>query len=282
MTAASYVDAVARHAPGEKDLGVLATLLGNARQAAERYTCTAERSEVRSRLLATVVAELHAADAGSDIQLVWARTLTTLGRTTDAEHRLLSDLLDGTAGVQGLSIDSELRWRLLEALAATGRIGAERLDAELAADRTAPGRVGHRLASAALPAKTTKATAWESALNDSSLTNELLSATIEGFQCGPVELRTGYEPKYFAALRGVWERMSIELASRIVRGLYPLDQDLEQGQEPAGHPALGRSSTWLEANSDAPSALRRIVIEQQDALLRGLRAQQRAWQREQG
>jgi len=59
----------------------------------------------------------------------------------------------------------------------------------------------------------------------------------------------------------------------VVAGLYPSAQDLAPHTVPADHPVLVLSQEWLESNPDAPAALRRIIIESQDQLLRALRAQ---------
>jgi aminopeptidase N len=81
---------------------------------------------------------------------------------------------------------------------------------------------------------------------------------------------------YFECLRGVWDNRSIEIANRIVRGLYPLAQDLPAGTSPEQHPVVLRTDAWLEANADAPGALRRIVVEQRNHLVRALTAQLRS------
>ncbi|MBA4103334.1 MAG: hypothetical protein C0488_14080, partial [Arthrobacter sp.] len=65
----------------------------------------------------------------------------------------------------------------------------------------------------------------------------------------------------------------IEIASRIVRGLHPLAQDLAEGTDPAAHPTIRRTDEWLAANADAPRALQRIIVEQRSHLLRALTAQ---------
>jgi aminopeptidase N len=68
---------------------------------------------------------------------------------------------------------------------------------------------------------------------------------------------------------------SIEIASRIVRGLYPLAQDLADGAGPC-RAASGDEAVpthWLASNADAPRALRRIIVEQRSHLLRALTAQ---------
>ncbi|WP_104043938.1 aminopeptidase N [Arthrobacter sp. ZGTC412] len=271
--AARYVDAVANFAPAETGIGVLLNILDNARTAVERYTSAADRKAVRASFLATAAAELDGAQPGSDQQLAWARTLAALSRHDDAMLHLLSGLLDGTSPVTGLAVDAELRWQLWHALAANGQATVAELDAELARDTTASGRAGHATALAARPDPEVKAAAWKAAVHGNDLSNQLLTATISGFISAPQELLEPYVEPYFDCLRAVWDGRSIEIASRIVRGLYPLARDLAEGAEPADHPVILRTDEWLAGNAEAPRALRRIVIEQRSHLLRALTAQ---------
>ncbi len=273
LPAAQYIAAVERFAPAEPDTGVLASLLENARMAVERYCPAEERDDVREGLLRTVVDHLESAKAGSDRQLVWARAFATLGRRTGSRHQLAAGLLSGAAVTPGLAMDPDLRWALWQALAATGHASVAELDAELERDRTASARAGHLTAIAARPLAEVKDRAWQQAVHGTSLSNQLLSASIEGFREGPADLLEPYTEPYFDGIAGVWAHRSIEIAGRIVRGLFPGHQDLIPGLRPEDHPVVLRTDRWLETNRDAPAALRRIVIEQRDHLLRSLRAQ---------
>ncbi|MCC3298820.1 aminopeptidase N [Arthrobacter caoxuetaonis] len=273
LSARDYVRLVIRTAPSEPGAGVLQVLLDNARYAVERYAPAEIRDEVREQLFEAVSGQLAEAPAGTDRQLIFARTAAALGRHSTSHNELLRGLLSGSVTYPGLGVDSDLRWRLWQALSATGSAGPEELKAELAADNTAAGRVGYTVAAAAIPDPLIKAEAWQRAVHTVELSNELLSATIEGITLGGHELLDGYVSDYFASLESVWSSRSIELASRVVAGLYPGAQDLPLHTVPADHPVLALSQEWLELNPAAPAALRRIVIEQQDQLLRSLRAQ---------
>ncbi|WP_026533980.1 aminopeptidase N [Arthrobacter sp. H14] len=273
LPAQQYLAAVERHAPGETDIGVLQNLLLNARGAIERYTAPAIRDDVREHHLWVLVEQLQAAGSGSDQQLAWARAAATLSRNTTTYADYFSDLLSGTAAVEGLTLDAELRWKFLQALAANGRVSEEQLKEELAADNTASGRAGYTSAMAARPDAAVKAAAWQSSVYGNELSNELLSATIDGFNEGPHALLDPYAGKYFEVLDHVWDDKSIELASRVVRGLFPASQEITAGEEPADHPVIRTADKWLETHSGSPTALRRIVIEQRDHLLRALTAQ---------
>ena len=128
--------------------------------------------------------------------------------------------------IDGLAVDAELRWNLWHALAANGQASQEQLDQELARDNTAAGKSGHATALAARPEASVKAAAWEAAVHGTGLSNQLLSATIAGFNTGAASLLAGFIDPYFECLEHVWADRSIEIASRIVRGFYPAAQDL--------------------------------------------------------
>ncbi|MBX7443701.1 aminopeptidase N [Arthrobacter sp. MAHUQ-56] len=268
-----YVDAVAAFAPAETGIGVLLNVLDNAVTAVERYTAVGSRTAVRASFLATAAEELDRARPGSDQQLAWARTLGTLSRHDATLLPRLRGLLDGTDAVEGLAVDAELRWHFWHALAANGQASAAELHAELKRDTTASGRAGHATALASRPDPAVKAAAWNAAVEGNELSNQLLTATINGFATAPAELLEPYVEPYFDCLRKTWDTRSIEIAGRIVRGLYPAAQDLAEGTEPAEHRVIRRTDRWLEENQDAPHALRRIVVEQRSHLLRALCAQ---------
>lgn len=274
--AARYVDAVKAFGPSETGIGVLLNILDNARAAVEHYTPAAVRNAVRRDFLAAVDSQLGLAAPGSDHQLAWARTLAAVSRHEASLLPRLMGLLDGTVKVDGLTVDADLRWSLWHALAANGQAGADELDAELERDTTASGRAGHATALAARPDPDVKAAAWKASVEGTELSNQLLSATIAGFTTAPPALLEPYLEPYFECLRGVWDNRSIEIASRIVRSLYPLAQDLPEGTRPEQHPVVLRTDAWLNGNGDAPPALRRIVIEQRSHLLRALTAQRRS------
>ncbi|MBT2531284.1 aminopeptidase N [Arthrobacter sp. ISL-48] len=272
--ASRYVDAVNAFGPSETGIGVLLNILDNASTAVERYTAASERKGVRASFLAAAETQLIRAAPGSDHQLAWARTLASVSRHEATLLPRLRGLLDGTAAAEGLAVDADLRWNIWHALAANGQAGTAELDAELARDNTASGRVGHATALAARPDPNVKAAAWHAAVHGEELSNELLSATIAGFLTAPGELLQPYVEPYFTCLRSVWDGRSIEIASRIVRGMFPLAQDLPaDGTLPVQQPVILRTDAWLAKNADAPRALRRIIVEQRSHLLRALTAQ---------
>ena len=273
ISARDYIRLIVHAAPTETGAGVLQVLLDNSRFAVERYTPAEDRGDLREVLYSLVVDQLQQADPGSDRQLIWARNAAALGRRSTSHVDLLRGLLQGTATIPGLTVDSDLRWSLWQALAATGNATRSELEAELAKDSTASGRVGFTTAAAAFPDPAVKAAAWQDAVHSDELSNQLLSATIEGLTIGSTDLLSVFQADYFASLTLVWSSRSIGQASRVVTGLFPGAQDLPEHMVAADHPVLVASMDWLEANPQAPAALRRIILEQQDQLLRSLRVQ---------
>jgi aminopeptidase N len=272
--ASLYIDAVQRFGPAESGIGVLLNVLGNAATASERYVPRAQRDAVRQEFLSVAAAELHRAEPGSDRQLAWARTFASVSRHDPGYLDVVRGILAGSTVIEGLAVDAELRWNLWHALAANGQASREQLDGELARDNTAAGRSGHATALAARPEPAVKEEAWNEAVHGTSLSNQLLSATIAGFNTGPASLLADFIDRYFESLEQVWASRSIEIASRIVRGLYPAGQDLDgQDATPETNAVIVRTDSWLAGHPEAPRALRRIIIEQRSLLHRALTAQ---------
>ncbi|GGN95686.1 aminopeptidase N [Nocardia rhizosphaerihabitans] len=256
-----YLTMARDFAPAETNMALLTAVLSNASFAVNHYLPAAERDRWRGEWLESCWATLHSSEPGSGAQLAWARATATAA-TFDGRHAadIRSILLGDTPAPQGLPLDPDLRWALWTALAATDAATAADLNAELAQDDTASGRTAHRRALAARPDAEVKAAAWASALGDTTLTNDHLDAVITGFRAGGRrDLIARYDDEYFAVLRTVWEQRSIEIARRIVDGLFPAGDSLEP------------VDAWLADHADAPGALRRLVIEQRDHLARDLR-----------
>ncbi|MCX5042179.1 aminopeptidase N [Aldersonia sp. NBC_00410] len=260
LAADRYLAVVRNHAPAEMNSALQQSAPANAAYAVQNYVPDAGRRAARLEWLDASWAALFEAAPRSGAQLTWARAAATAAVYDDSRATEVRAILDGSVVVDGLQLDPDLRWLLWTALAATGHASAADLDAELDADATATGRTAWIRAMAARPEAEVKAQAWTSAFEDRSLTNDHLDATIAGFRTGGRrDLVARFDTQYFAALRGVWEQRSIEIARRIVLGLFPASDGLDA------------VDTWLEANAEAPAALRRLVIEQRDHLARDLR-----------
>ncbi|MFI1734452.1 aminopeptidase N [Streptomyces acidicola] len=264
LPAREFIDLVLKFAGRESDIGVLQMLHAWAESALTHYAAP-EWREQGSRLLTQGAAvELYAAEHGSEHQLAWARFFARV--TDEPGFELLTGLLDGTATVDGLQVDQELRWALLDTLATHGVVGEKELAAELVRDDTASGKRHQVRCLAARPSAAVKAQAWASVVESDTLSNALVEATIAGFgRPSQRELTAPYAEKYFAAIERVWAQRSIQIGMHVVSGLFPSLQD-----SPA---TLDATDAWLSAHEDAPPALRRLVLEARDDLARSLRGQ---------
>jgi aminopeptidase N len=267
VPARDYLDLVLRFAGQESNIGVLQSLHQQSQTALDLYVAPQQRAECSARLAEGALAELRAAAPGSDHQLAWARFLAQTA-TSEADLRLVSGLLAGSARIDGLTVDQELRWCLLHALSAAGAVGQPELSAELGRDDTASGKRQLTHCQASLPTAEAKAETWQLVVESDELPNALVEARISGFQqAGQRELIAPYAEPYFEVLEKVWAERSIEISMRIVSGLFPRLVTTQQ--------TLDRTDAWLTEHDDAAPALRRLVLECRDDLARALRAQAR-------
>jgi aminopeptidase N len=259
-----YLELVLSGITKESDIGVVQSLHRQVKLALELYADPEWRETGLIRWSEAALEQLRAARPGSDHQLAWARAFAAAART-GAQLDLLEELLSGEETIEGLSVDTELRWAFVQRLAATGRAEEQRIQAEQERDATSAGQRHAGMARAARPTAEAKAEAWASVVEQDTLPNALQEAVIGGFvQTDQRELLAPYTAKYFAAVKDIWEQRSHEMAQQIATGLYPA---LHVSQS-----TLDATDAWLESAEPSP-ALRRVVTESRAGVERALRAQ---------
>ncbi|MFF0543329.1 aminopeptidase N [Nocardia thailandica] len=271
MKARDFVALVQRGIGAESEIGVVQRLLMQAHTAIGSYADPAWAEQTGWGEFADRLLELaRAAEAGSDHQLAFVNALTT-AKLAPRHTEVLSTLLDADpeqAGLPGLAVDTDLRWRLLTALAAAGVVdagGVESpvIDAELAADPTAAGKRQAAAARTARPDAEVKERAWATVMHDDAVPNITARAIVGGFApAGQGEVLAPYVSKYFAEVADVWERRSSEVAQTVVVGLYP-HWDISEA-------AVAQADAFLAG--DIPPALYRLVSEGKAGIERSLRA----------
>ncbi|MET9785496.1 aminopeptidase N [Streptomyces canus] len=266
LPAREFIDIVLRFAGRESDIGVLQMLHAWAESAVVHYAAPEWRERGAGLLAEGAERELLAAGPGSEQQLAWARFFARTAESP-AGLDLLQGLLDGTATIDGLDVDQELRWAFLQPLTVWGLADEKALAAELARDDTASGKRHQVRCLAARPSEAVKAQAWAQVVESDALSNALAEATISGFnQPSQRNLLEPYTEKYFAVIERVWQDRSIQIAMNTVSGLFPSLQDPRT--------TLDAADAWLAAHEDAAPALRRLVLEGRDDLARALRGQE--------
>ncbi|MGW6690071.1 aminopeptidase N [Streptomyces sp. NPDC054961] len=265
MPARDFVSLVLAHAGRETDVGVLQMLHSQALSAVTHYAAPGWREQGGRVLAACALQELRFAEPGSEHQLTWARFFAA-SAATEGDFQLLLGLLDGSARIDGLEVDQELRWDFLLPLAAHGAVDEDVLAAELARDDTASGKRHQVRCLAARPSAAVKDQAWAAVVESDTLSNALVEATIAGMQQPSQRgLLAGFTEPYFAAIERLWADRSIQIGMDVVKGLYPSLQD--------DSATLDATDAWLAAHESAPPALRRLVLESRDDLARALRGQ---------
>ncbi|MEU5421027.1 aminopeptidase N [Streptomyces sp. NPDC020799] len=259
-----YLSLVLSGITKESDIGVVQSLQRQTKLALDLYAAPDWREKGLATWTDAALEQLRAAEPGSDHQLSWARTFAATARTPE-QLDLLRALLDGTETIDGLAVDTDLRWTLLERLAATGRADEPEIAAELERDRTSAGERHAAAARAARPTAEAKAQTWAQVVESDKLPNAVQEAVIGGFvQTDQRELLAPYSERYFAVVKGIWESRSHEIAQQIVVGLYPA---LLVSRE-----TLDATDAWL-ASAEPNAALRRLVTESRAGVERALKAQ---------
>ena len=274
LRARDFVSLVSGGIQAETEVGVAQRLLLQAQTALGSYADPEWAQSEGWPAFADRLLELaRAAAAGSDHQLAFVNALCTSVLST-RHVVVLADLLDhdpAELGLAGLSIDTDLRWRIVTALAAAGEIDADGpatpfIDAEVQRDPTAAGKRFGAQASAARPQAAVKESAWKTVTEDDALANITARSIIAGFvKPGQAELLKPFGARYFAAIRGIWERRSSEVAQTVVVGLYPSWDISDDG--------IAAADAFL-ADPELPAALRRLVLEGRAGIERSLRARQ--------
>ncbi|HKS98155.1 MAG TPA: aminopeptidase N [Rugosimonospora sp.] len=263
LPAREYLALICNSLPAEHDISLVTASLSQAQGALTYYADPAWAPSGWTRLAATALAATNNAEPGSSLQLAWARGYATATRSTE-ELAVLRGWLDGSGVPDGLAIDTELRWRLLQSLAANGAAGEPEIQAELEQDRTASGERQAAVANALIATPGSKAETWRRLTGPESLPNWLQRSLLLGFQhAARRELTASYVPAYFEVLDEVWRTRDSEPAQEFVELAYPALQVNEE--------TVAATDAWL-AGPDHAAPLRRLVNEGRDGVLRALRA----------
>ncbi|SNR23518.1 aminopeptidase N [Actinomadura mexicana] len=262
MATRDYVRLVVKGIRGVTDISVTQTLLRQARTAVQQYADPMWREEGLA-LMADTLSELaREAEPGSDLQLAY--TLAFSASAVTGEHlAFVQGLLDGSQVLDGLTVDTDLRWALLRRLVTTGKAGEAEIDAEHERDRTAAGERHAAACKAAIPTPEAKAAAWERIVAG-DLPNAVYRATLGGFvEPDQAALLVPYLDRYFAEVGRVWKEWTSDMSQTFAEVAYPF-LVIEQS-------TVDRTDAYI-AENDPPAALRRLLSEGRDGVSRALRA----------
>ncbi|MFC0530860.1 aminopeptidase N [Phytohabitans kaempferiae] len=266
LAARDYVALVVAGLPAERDINLVTATLRQAQSTLSFYADPAWAPTGWASLASAARNAVAAAEPGSGFQLAWARAYASASRDA-ADLAVLHGWLDGAGVPEGLTIDTELRWSLVQSLSAKGVVGADDIEAELGRDRTASGEREAAFARALLPTAESKAELWRRLTGTEALPNWEHRALLQGFQHPTqAELTASYVGPYFGTVRQVWDRRDSEPAQEFVILAYPAYQVSEA--------TVAATDEWL-AQEGHPAPLRRLVAEGKDGVVRALKARSR-------
>jgi aminopeptidase N len=179
----------------------------------------------------------------------------------------MAGLLDGSQRLDGLTVDTDLRWELLTGLARQGSADDGTVEAELDRDNTISGQESAAAARAAMPTAEAKAHAWSEAVERDDVPNETMRSIAISFgQPGQDDVLRPYLAKYLAAAEHIWDERGVHYASTVLGYMFPTVLATSE--------TLSEVDTWLE-NTTANPAARRLVSEGRADVARALAAQAR-------
>ncbi|HWJ82117.1 MAG TPA: aminopeptidase N [Nocardioides sp.] len=268
MSATDYVDLVLANFAAETDAWGISMLPAFAFQAVAQYAAPEHRDALRTRWERGVRELLGQAEPGSEQQLSLLRAYATAAHTEEAVADLEA-LLAGSLSFDGLTVDQDLRWRLVDNLARLGVADDARIAAELERDNTINGQEKAAGARAARPAAEAKAEGWRLAMLDGATPNETALAVVMSFsRDGQAEVLAPYVDRYLEAVPGIWDRIGAHRAQKALEFIFP--------RVLATQETVDKLDAWLATGTDGvnPGAVR-YVREARADVARALRAQQK-------
>ncbi len=262
MSATTYVDLVLAGIGAETDAFGIATIPRQAANAVALYSHPDHRDALRTRWEHGTRTLMESAEPGSDAQLTFTRAFASAAHSAGALDEVTA-LLDGSRTIEGLRVDTDLRWSLLTALVAHDRAGEEQVASELAGDRTISGQERAAAARAARPTAEAKAAAW-SAVLDPTTPNETQRSVVTSFvRAGQEDLLAPYARAYLDAAPGLTEAIGTQKAQVALRFGFPIVL--------ASPELVETIDAWLSSTA-ANAGAQRFVREHRAEVLRALAA----------
>jgi aminopeptidase N len=250
LSATDFVTLVLGNIASETDAFGSSRIPGYAAQAVNNFSAPANRAALKTTWEQGLRRLLREAEPGSDHQLTFVRSLSGVAHGDEALDDL-EGLLEGSLVIDGLSVDTDLRWSLLTGLARAGRADDERIAAELRRDGTISGQEHAAAARACRPSAEAKAEAWEIAVVRDDVPNETQRSVVLSFmQHGQEEILQPYVEEYLRVADTLWEEKGTQRASTALEFMFP--------RPLASRELLDRVNTWLEESPANPAAKRYV------------------------
>ncbi|HIY66027.1 MAG TPA: aminopeptidase N [Candidatus Agrococcus pullicola] len=265
IAASDYIDLVIKHIHAETESTTLRSAVAQMIQAARVYVAPERRAAAVERVGNALWTLAQQAEADSDAQFQFVTGFANIA-STDEHIAALRALRDGRTSLEGLEIDTDLSWQLLDGLVHNGAAGEAEISAAHEEDNTANGAQAAVRARALIPTPEGKRAAFDSVVLEET-PNMIVRYTGLGLARAndPSALATLIEP-YHSAIDTIWEQRSYQMAEELIKGLYPSSVASEE--------LADATRAWLNER-ERPAGLTRLVRELLDDVERALSNQRR-------
>ena len=261
LSASDYLEIVLNSLGKENEASVISAQLGQLDTSVHLYSAPEKRESLRAKRSAGLYKLATEAKPGSDEQLALARGFANGATKADASK--IKDIFEGS--MPGLTIDTEMRWALVKALADRGVFGNKEIDAELERDNTADGVRHAAEARALIESASSKEDTWNK-LTSTELSNHIQRHMLLGINCPfQQDLYEPYVDKYFAIVKKMWDENSYEIGKQFADFAFPRYAPTAEN--------LAKAEKWIADNANASDGVMRCVKEGRDAMKRALNAQ---------
>ncbi|HUR48748.1 MAG TPA: aminopeptidase N [Acidimicrobiales bacterium] len=265
LSTGQFVKLVSNHVAAESDLRLALQIAFQASGAVESYGDPAKVPGYRTELARTAFDLLGRTEPGSDAQNRWAALW--VGSIEEApDLQVARGWLEGKDVPQGLDVDVDLRWSIVNAVARSGADDAVTLiDAEKKRDATDIGARRALAARASRPSVEAKEEAWNLAVDNTEAPVITVRAVLGGgfHQFGQEDVLVPFVERFPEAFDKVWANREHDVATGLTAMLFP-STVIDDVTVDMADKLLGRA--------DIDASARRVLVENKDRLERALRA----------
>ncbi len=176
LSADDYLDLVARHLPGEREVAIVSAVVGRTLGTVLPQRLPADRAPAALDVFAGACRAGLSETSDEQLRIELTRGLARSSRDIGG----LRQWLDDGRTDAGVELDPALRWSVVHRLSELGGIGVDAIEAERQGDGTIQGELGAATALAALPQKVAKTHAWADVVSDEHVSNRMLRALCAG------------------------------------------------------------------------------------------------------
>lgn len=250
------LDLIGDSLSGQQSEDLVGIVLGfAARSLAGPFASVPDRLGRLARVHATALEILTGSGAGSDRQLAGFRL--AVGTSADADR--LRDWAADRSLPDGVQLDAELTWSIVERLAVAG--DTDLIDATLHTDPSSAARVHAARARASLPSAAAKEAAWALLTRPSTTSAYEVYGAADGFfVVGQEELTDPYAARYFAEIGDTARFRNGWSLAQVARQAFPR-LAVDEGSVAAAERALA---------GELAEPVRREIVDGLDQLRRAL------------